>query len=394
MSQTTADTPQADDPVPRREVTLANWRRQPYSGWAFSHLREIAPTAAINPQRGRETLPDMGGVLSEPMAFGNDSRTIGAVLGLLSTDVLLACRNGQPTLGWVAPHADANAPHLLFSVSKSITGLVAGALAQDGRLDPSAPVVHYLPECAGSAFEDATVRNLLDMRVSMNVDETYGNDLDWGARYRRAVLWDPAQPGEKIDLLSLLFDLRKGDEGHGQAFRYRSANTDVLGAVISAAAGKAFHDVAAETLWAPMQARGEAHIGVDGIGTALTAGGISCTAFDLARIGELLRCGGAVGGKQVLSPDLVEDTLHGGDAEAWNTGDWGKTMPGHRYRNQWYARGDSDGCFFAKGIHGQWLYVNPRRQVTIVKLSSQDVAKEETTNALTLALLDAIAERL
>ncbi|MCH1478316.1 MAG: hypothetical protein L7U43_10000, partial [Arenicellales bacterium] len=41
------------------------------------------------------------------------------------------------------------------------------------------------------------------------------------------------------------------------------------------------------------------------------------------------------------------------------------------YRNQWYRTQATGGALLAIGIHGQWLYANPSRQVVIVKLSSQ-----------------------
>ena len=33
--------------TPERLVTLANWGQPPYNRWAFQHVRELIPTAAI-----------------------------------------------------------------------------------------------------------------------------------------------------------------------------------------------------------------------------------------------------------------------------------------------------------------------------------------------------------
>lgn len=378
----------------RREVGLDNWRKTPFSRWAFSHVREITPTAPINTRRTTQSAPDFGALLGERVGHGGTGVTIAEQIAALDTEVLLACKDGRPVALWQAPHADANDPHLIFSVSKSVTGLIAGALAAAGGLDLDAPVIGLVPEAAGSAFADASVRNLLDMRVSLEIDEVYGDDAGWGGRYCRAVLWDPPVPGEDIDHLSLLLAIGKGHEAHGGPFRYRSANSDLLGVVIERAAGRPFNGAAANLLWAPMQGQGEASVTVDRRGMAQSAGGISCTAFDLARLGDLLRSEGAADGRQVLPAAFVHDTRHGGDAAAWRAGDWGTTMPGHRYRNQWYARGDADGCVIAKGIHGQWIHVNPARGTTIVKLSSQGVAQTDSTTTASLALLDTLAARI
>ncbi len=164
--------------------------------------------------------------------------------------------------------------------------------------------------------------------------------------------------------------------------------------VLERAGGDRLARLLAGFLWTPMGGHGAAHVTTDRLGMAQAAGGISCTAYDLARLGEIVRCAGAVDGRQVLPAAFVRDTATGGDAAAWRVGDWGGAMPGHRYRNQWYARGDAEGCIYAKGIHGQWLVVNPARGTTLVKLSSQPIAHDQATDDLTLALLEEIAVRL
>nr|WP_282563294.1 serine hydrolase [Gymnodinialimonas phycosphaerae] len=345
-------------------------------------------------ETSRPTAPEFGSLLTDEIETGDGRTSISCALRDLDTDIVLACKDGIPAALWTAPHADAHAPHLAFSVSKSITGLAAGVAWAEGHLDLDAVIVTLVPECAGSGFGDATVRNLLDMQVSLDIDETYAGTSGFGARYCRAVLWDPPEPGEEIDHFGLLTTIGKGDEDHGGPFRYRSANSDMIGVVLERAVGQRFNRFVSDVLWEPMGGEGKAHVTVDRRGMAQSAGGISCTAFDLARLGEIMRCNGAVGGRQVLSPAFVSDTIHGGDAAAWRDGDWGGLLPGHRYRNQWYARGDRDGCVYAKGIHGQWLYINPRHRATIVKFSSQAAAADPELDAATLRLLDAIAERL
>ena len=81
--------------------------------------------------------------------------------------------------------------HLLQSVSKSITGSVAGILAGRGELDPEEQVVHYLPELAGGSFEGATVRHLLDMRTGTRFSEIYDDPASDVRIYEPVIGWCP-----------------------------------------------------------------------------------------------------------------------------------------------------------------------------------------------------------
>jgi CubicO group peptidase (beta-lactamase class C family) len=80
------------------------------------------------------------------------------------------------------------------SATKSIVGLIAGILLQRGELDVEAPVSRYVPEIAATAYLGATIRNLLDMRAGVVLDE------DQQRAYALATAWEPAAPGETAGL--------------------------------------------------------------------------------------------------------------------------------------------------------------------------------------------------
>ena len=121
-------------------------------------------------------------------------------------------------------HADAaREPHILFSVSKSLTGALAGCLVADGLLDVEAPVKLYVPEVDGSAYGDATVRHVLDMTVSLDFEENYLDQTGAFALYRMATGWNPTS--KPADLKSFLVELGRLSRPHGQRFAYRSPNS-------------------------------------------------------------------------------------------------------------------------------------------------------------------------
>ena len=80
-----------------------------------------------------------------------------------------------------------------------------------------------------------------------------------------------------------------------------------------------------------------------------------------------------------------------GSAEAWRAGKFVEWLPEGRYRNKWYQTGDASGAFFALGIHGQYLYVNPRAETVVAKFSSQPEPVDNDLKRLNLALFDALA---
>jgi CubicO group peptidase (beta-lactamase class C family) len=109
---------------------------------------------------------------------------------------------------------------------------------------------------------------------------------------------------------------------------------------------------------------------------------------DLARFGELMRQDGFANGRQIVPAIWVRDIRENGSRTAWAKGAMVHLFPQGSYRAKWYKSNDADGSFYAIGIHGQWIYVNPRAEVTVVKFSSQP---DPVNDALDLQTLEAFA---
>jgi CubicO group peptidase (beta-lactamase class C family) len=165
----------AEHSFARKEVTLANWRSSPFSTWSFQSVNEIVPSAMIagNGLSEGPVVP-LGNLASLIVSDPNGLPV--SLLDFLSqsqTDSFVVMRDGAIVGEWYAPTCDRLKPHLLFSVSKSITGILAGILEDKVLLSTSDLVVRYVPEAAGSAYGDATVRHLLDMEVALDFNEDY-----------------------------------------------------------------------------------------------------------------------------------------------------------------------------------------------------------------------------
>lgn len=382
----------------RDEVRLSNWRTAPWSRFAFEAVREMAPTARIRctePRAEDAPPPDAGPLSSLRLDLPDGETGLAGVLTHSHTDRFLVLKSGRAVVDWTAPHSDGTAPHILFSITKSVTGLAAGILQDEGILDPDAPVSAYLDAPEGAAYRDATVRDLLDMRVSLDFDESYLNtDGDYD-RYRRAMLWNPQRPDRREETLAeVLVSLPRADRPHGGPFYYASPNTDALALVVERAAGERYADLVSRRIWQPLGARADAYVTLDAAGSPRGAGGMCATAHDLARLGEMVRLGGAGENGRVASAGWIEDMLTAGDRQAWKDGNFSELFRAGRYRSGWYQTGYDSGAFCCIGIHGQWLYVDPAAEVTIVRLSSQPLPGDDALDALSLALFRTVCDML
>ena len=379
---------------PRSDVRLANWRQAPWNVWAFRNVSELIPTARIaaSLDQTEEAAVSAEHLLRHEFPIDGRKWTVADVLRKTSTDALVMLKSGQVVADFHASHFDLRTRHILFSASKSVTAIIAGILEADGLLDLEEQVSRYVPELRGSAFADARLRDVLDMRVSLDFEETYQNPRGDFARYRRAGLLEPAVHGDTPEtLLAFLSSLKKGAGDHGGPFHYCSPNSDVLGLAIEGASGQRFADLVASRLWQPLGARQDAYVTVDAAGSARTGGGLCMTPRDFARIGEMMRLGGMANGRQIVPRDWVRDTVTGGSSKAWIEGKSVVWLPKGRYRNKWYQTGASSGAFFALGIHGQWLYVDPKSETVIAKFSSQPDPVDNDLKGFNLALFDALA---
>ena len=378
-------------------VTLANWRLPPWNCYAFHHIADLLPVERIahDPVRvaGWSQAPRALGDVAFTAADGS-TWTIGRMLPYSATDGFLVLHKGRLAYEWYGNGLTATDPHIVFSVSKSITGILAGVLAERGQLDPDAQVTRYIPEAAGSVYGDCTVRHVLDMTVGISFVENYLDTTGDFARYRAATGWNPvADPALAGDLRSFLVTLRRDEHAHGAKFHYVSPNSDLLGWIVERAGGAPYAQLLSDLIWKKLGTEADAHVTVDKLGAARAAGGICVVLRDLARFGEMVRNLGRAGGEQIVPRAWIEDILANGDQKAWLAQPTAaKFLPKGRYRSQWYMIGN--GAYCAIGIHGQWIYIDPAAEMTIAKLSSQPLPLDEGIDHLLLAAFDAIARSL
>lgn len=371
-------------------VTLSNWRKPPYNRWAFNHVSELVPSAAIRAsgEAGSISAASADSLHAFEIIFEGRALDAKTWLDETFTDSMVILKDGKIVFETYAPGQDRFTPHIWMSVSKSVLGLVAGIVAARGQLDVEAPLTALIPELEKTAFAGSTVRDLLDMRVGIRFDEDYHATSGAIIEYRKSHLWDPIPIGESpSDLRSFLGSIKERDGEHGGRFHYISPNTDLLGWVLERASGSRYAELVSELLWKPIQAERDAYITVDRLGAPRSAGGLCAVPRDMARLGRFFVTTGQINGQQVVPSEWLEDILYSGDALAWKQGDFYELFDhaDMHYRSKWYVlRGDRP-LVFGVGVFGQNIFVDPASDLVIAKCSSQPLPLDKTFLSLTLS---------
>lgn len=373
-------------PAEQDRATLANWRTAPYSSWAFHHAREIVPSAQIANDPGNVWTLESGDL-------NLSAAEIDSALAPLANDALVILHKGRIVHESYRNGMQAHDPHILMSVSKSMLGLLAGTLVARGELDPEAPLTDYIPELAGTAYQGATVRDALDMRVGVLFEEDYFATEGPIIEYRFAANWNPMPPGRTPhDLRSFQSLLTEPDGPHGGRFHYVSPVTDLMAWVLERASGQRYADLFSDRIWKPMGAEFPAYITVDRIGGPCAAGGKCLAARDLARVGQLMIQRGARDGQQIIPENWLEDIVTNGDRQAWRDGDFYEDFIGRdmSYRSKWYVVHGDKPLIHGLGIHGQYLFVDPARDLSVAMFSSEADPINNVWTKQAYALIDKI----
>ncbi len=276
----------------------------------------------------------------------------------------------------------------LFSVSKSVTSMLVGIALADGAIGSVKDrVTDYRPDFAGTAYEETTLAELLDMTTGVGDAEVWDVPDSGIKRFERAVMGG----GDVAEVIRSASRTAPA----GQSFNYSTFDAQILGWVLEAATGKSLARYAAERLWRHIGAEHDAYYWLTRAQprTAIGAGSFNATARDVARLGLLMANDGAIDGKQIVPRDWVR-RARGNDLPQLAVGALGPSgYPHYGYSNQWWTLGSS--CFDAftgVGVHGQYLFVDPAADVVIVKCSAWPDQDDERRDLETITALRRIAD--
>ncbi|MDX9873898.1 MAG: serine hydrolase [Spongiibacteraceae bacterium] len=265
-----------------------------------------------------------------------------------------------------------------WSMAKSIVSLLVGIAVEEGLIDISKPIVHYLPELKGGGYDGATVQDVLEMRSGVDYEERY--DFE-----------NPGIAAENHEMALVRNERRFADAAMGIArahkpgehFAYKTIDTAVLGWLLERVTQRNVSSYMAEKLWEPLGAERDGFWIMDGPvgeGREFTGAGFNATLADYARIGQMVLDGGKANGRQIVSAAWISESTRPRHPES--------EMGGYAY--QWWTVPNSD-AFYALGLQGQFIYIDPQSRTVVVKLSHFPPGDDFKVMEETLAFMAAAA---
>jgi CubicO group peptidase (beta-lactamase class C family) len=394
---------QGAPPPPAKQVRFQDDRflEFPQIRWSLSHMRELAPTAGV--WRGAGPVSDLGAVNAgteaaiESLNFADmqgRSYTWADSLQDTYTDGILVLHRGRRIYERYFGALQPQRQHACFSITKSYAATLAATLIHERTLDQNKTVSYYLPEMTGTAYQDATLRQVLDMQIGVAYSELYADPQAHIWDYARAGGLRPREPNHTGpgNFYEYLVTLRKEGE-HGTAFAYKTVNTEVMCWVMARITGIGFPEMLSQRIWSRIGCEEDAYLTVDSIGVAMGGGGLSATLRDLGRFGELMRCEGAWSGTQLIPAEVVADIRRGSEPAKFAKAGY-TLIPGYSYRNMWWVSHNPYGMFEGRGIHGQRLYIAPKADLVIARFCSHPIATSAANDPITLPAFEALCRMM
>jgi len=385
--------------APDRELTLGNWMEPPYNRAAFQRVRELSPTALIRNRSGRVcSLPQRPAGLDSLVVERFDGTRVSFAehLDVSFCDAICIVHDGAVVYERYLNGMTDETPHLIMSVSKSITAGALGASIGRGLLAGGDRVCEVAPEFAGTSLDGATVQHVIDMTTGTGFVEDYDvyDDPNGDApliEYERHAGYRPLGARTPIGTLGHFRTYPKAFD-HGTRFVYRSPLTNIVARMLEVVNGERFPDIVSRDLWGPLGEEHDADIMLDPLGHPVAEGGISCTLRDLARFGLAYLDEGVVDGMEVLPAAWVADTLHGTDAgqAAFQAGEKAE-LGWDQYRNAFWVF-ERDRVASGLGIFGQYCYVHRPSRTVIARFSTYPSAVPEELSAETIGAFAAVCE--
>ena len=264
-----------------------------------------------------------------------------------------------------------------WSVAKSALSMLLGTLVADGTIpDIDAPVTQYAPALAGSAYDGASIRNVLNMASGVAFNEDY---LDFWSDINR--MGRVLAMGGSMDGFAAGQSARRG--APGADWLYVSIDTHVIAMVIRGATRRSISELMEERLWRPLGLERDPYYVTDGEGVEFVLGGLNLTTRDYARLGLLVEQNGLWQGQQIVPADwLAESTA-------------ASAPGGEGYGYQWWLPPQAEpGEVYARGVYGQFIWIDRDRDVVIAVNSADRQFREPGAMDQNIAMFRAIARSL
>ncbi|MEM7452553.1 MAG: serine hydrolase domain-containing protein [Pseudomonadota bacterium] len=304
---------------------------------------------------------------------GEATMTVDAYFKQQSVAGLLVIKDGKILYERYGLGNDVDSKWISYSVAKSVVSMLIGAAIQDGYIESvDESVTNYLPRLRGSAYDGATIGNLLQMASGIAWNEDYADPTSDIA----TASW------ETVALYDFLAEKPRLAQP-GATFNYNTAETNLAGTLLRSAIGNNLSTYLSEKIWRPFGMEADATWNLTESGGGEFGGCcINATLRDYGRIGLFALANGRLAdGTEVLPAGWMAASTQPSDGYA-----------GYGYF--WWL--DGPGVFSASGIFGQGIYINRNENVVIAIHSARPVASDSADwawqDALYAAITAAVAD--
>lgn len=381
----------------RAKVYRLNFALKMFSGVEqverFRTVETYFPTRIISPSKTPSIFPRKPISLNLPTTFTYDEKQQSTKDFLAETDAtgLLIIKNDSILFEKYYQGNTENSHTIAWSVTKSFVSALMGIAIQEGAVESIYdPAIKYVPELKNSAYENITIKNLLQMSSGVSWNEDYSDFNSDINRFGRTLAL-----GNSFE--TFVKTLGK-DKEQGTYNRYNSCDTQVLGMIISRATNTNLSEYLQEKIWHSIGMENKAWWVIDDVGDEFAAAGLNASLRDYARFGKLYLHKGMYNGQQIVPKQWVEDSLFP-DAPHLQPNSKDNSDSSFGYGYQWWIPSSTENEFLAIGIYNQFIYVNPTHNIIIAKSSANNSygstdSEENYREAETIEFFRAIVKSL
>lgn len=267
------------------------------------------------------------------------------------------------------------------SVCKSFVSSLLGIAISEGYISSvNDPIGKYVPELKDTELEKISIKDCLQMSSGIDFDE----DTDMSKMSISMLLGKPA-----IKYISKL----KTSIKPGKVRKYSSINTEIIGEVITNATGYSLSEYLEEKIWKRIGVEKDAYWTLSN-NKELAMGGLSISLRDYARFARLYINNGKWNNEQIIPSNWIKDSIDISEHHL-RPGSNNDSYSAFGYGYKWWVPKGEEGEFMAIGIYSQWIYINPNRNVIIVKTSAHpgfmDTDHELKTVELFRSIVDSVS---